>query len=62
MGDIVVQEVEIVPAPIQEVRQNGNDVIVTVAWTPDCGALHIEDNPIWVGLTCPDGFGPDWHE
>lgn len=36
--------------------RNTNDISVTVWWTPDCGAMHIEENPVVIGPVCPDGL------
>jgi hypothetical protein len=37
---------------------------VTVWWTPDCGYLHVETDPLSIGLVCPDGVhsDPGWGE
>ena len=33
---------------------------VTWWWTPDCGYLHVENDPVSVDLFhCPDGVHPD---
>ncbi|HEY7822982.1 MAG TPA: hypothetical protein VIG24_09125 [Acidimicrobiia bacterium] len=40
---------------------NGNPTSVTVWWTPDCGALHIEPDPVVVSMECPDGL-TGWSE
>jgi hypothetical protein len=39
---------------------NVNDVSVTVWWTPACGAMHVEENPVSIGPECPDGLKADW--
>lgn len=38
---------------------NGNDVSVTVWWTPDCGYLHVETDPLSIGVHCPDDVARD---
>lgn len=31
---------------------------VIVWWTPDCGYLHVETDPLAIALVCPDGVRP----
>lgn len=38
---------------------NANPLTVIVWWTPDCGFLHVETNPVCIGSECPDGVKPD---
>lgn len=46
--------------PQEGERWSGNDnpVSVTVWWTPDCGYLHVETDPVTVPVHCPDGVEP----
>lgn len=34
---------------------NANPVSVDVWWTPDCGHLHYEKDPVTIPAHCPDG-------
>ena len=34
----------------------GDPVSVVWWWTPDCGFLHMETDPVYISTVCPDGL------
>jgi len=38
---------------------SSNPVSVIVWWTPDCGYLHVETDPLTISVHCPDDVAPD---
>jgi hypothetical protein len=39
---------------------SGDDVTIWVWWTPQCGAMHVDKNPVSIFWVCPDGLKADW--
>ncbi len=40
-------------------RNTANFEHIDVWWRPDCGYLHLERDPVGIGMACPDGVHPD---
>lgn len=44
-------------------RNDGDNLTVYWWWTPDCGAIHTDVNPVILDLAhCPVADNPDWME